>query len=572
MRQPIIVGNRRGKSIPTGLPDREVREMWAVFSRPNQTGLAMERTASVVERTRVIAGATETPEDKYSGLTVDLVGLGKVQLTHLLNKNTETRVYHTTHPRTVVKMFDLSCGKADEISYGPYMSFGLEVANFGDILGMEDLRPFVPAYYGANINYDQKYAFIAMEFLEGQNLKSWCEAASMGGYADEWLGEFKEAVYEALSIVERFHEHGIILIDFKPDNIIRLRGKGTMFVDLGAFFTPRHYRETDKYVYSATPDYAELLIDASNVQVGVPPTEASDIFSTGVALFELATGASRLEIEGETADEILANPAIFLFRDSQIRDLWRSYPHLRELLPAVETQLKERRILFSELWNLLKGYVATKLPDWESLPPEQRDQIILATGTTFILEQLPSRLQWLAGPIARATVLRSMRLKNVADLMSLIAEPLPAFVREDLERHNCLVQYLSDLERPVGFVEHLNTWQVRLNQSTGHWTIAVPVAFMQLLNSAQFTSLKQAYTDDQGHRFFHIVSDLEADDWEEGKLTLWHIRNDHFAWLGSVPGGNLCRRDQSKAAPSSPQSRAQWSRFRRDKAGARGGI
>ena len=170
-------------------------------------------------------------------------------------------------------MFDLSCGKADEISYGPYMSFGLEVANFEDILALEDLRPYVPAYYGANINYDQKFAFIAMEYLDGQNLKAWCEEAAVGGYEGEWLGEFKEAVYETLSIVTRFHEHGIILIDFKPDNIIRHRERGVEFVDMGAFFTPRHHGETEKYVYSATPDYAELLIDASNVQAGVPPTD-----------------------------------------------------------------------------------------------------------------------------------------------------------------------------------------------------------------------------------------------------------------------------------------------------------
>src|SRR5438477_7899131 len=277
------------------------------------------KTASTVPTTRLKPDAMETSADKYSGLTLDVVGLGKVQLTRLVNRNSETRVYHTTHPRTVVKMFDLSCGKADEISYGPYMSFGLEVANFEDILGLEDLRPFVPAYYGANINYEQKYAFIAMEYLAGQNLMAWCEDASAAGDQEAWLREFKEAVYDALAIVTRFHQHGIVLIDFKPDNIIRLTDRGIMFVDLGAFFTPRHCRETDKYVYSATPDYAELLIDASNVQAGVPPTEASDIFSAGVALFELASDASRLEIEDGTADEILKNPAIFLFRDSQIR-------------------------------------------------------------------------------------------------------------------------------------------------------------------------------------------------------------------------------------------------------------
>ena len=499
------------------------------------------RICTPSEEGTVKADATESSADKYSGLTIDLVGLGKVQLTHVLKSNTETRIYHTTQPHVVVKMFDLSCGKPDEISYGPYMSFSLELANFEDILGAEDLRPLVPAYYGANINYDKKYAFIAMEYLEGQDLKSWCAEASSGGYETEWVEEFKEAVYEALTIMTRFHRHGIILIDFKPDNIIRLRERGIKFVDLGAFFTPRHYGQTDKYVYSTTPDYAELLIDASNVQAGVPPTEASDIFSAGVALFELATGASRLEIEDGTADEILGNPAIFLFRDSQIRDLWRSYPHLREVFPLLETQLRERRILFSELWHLLKGYVANKLPDWETLPAEQRDQIILATGTTFIMEQLPPRLQWLAGPIAQATVLRSLRLKKVAALMRLIANPVSESVREDVECHNCLIQNLRDLERSVEFVNGLNTWEARLNPTTGHWAVAMPVAWGQLLDSAQFTCLKQTYSDEHGHRYFHIVGDLEADAFEDDKLTLWHLKQDHFAWLGAAAGASRRR-------------------------------
>jgi hypothetical protein len=80
------------------------------------------------------------------------------------------------------------------------------------------------------------------------------------------------------------------------------------------------------------------------------------------------------------------------------------------------------------MWHLLKGYLASKLPDWDSLPSDQRDQIILATGTTFIMEQLPVGLQWLAGPIAQATVLRSIRLKSVAELMRLMAHPASAEV------------------------------------------------------------------------------------------------------------------------------------------------
>ena len=479
-------------------------------------------------------GQHEPPAGKFTGLIIDVAGLGKVELTDVFKQSSETTIYHTAHPGIVVKTFDLSCGKADEISYGPYLSWKLELANFEDILGIEELRPLVPAYYGANIDYDKKYAFVAMEYLAGQDLKSWCEEASRAEFEGDWVEEFKEAVYEALAIMTRFHNHGIVLIDFKPDNIIRLREKGIRLVDLGAFFTPRHYNATDKYLYSATPDYAELLIDASNVQAGVPPTEASDIFSAGVALFEMATGASRLEIDGNTADEILNNPAIFLFRDSQIRDIWQAYPHLKEALPVMETQLRERRILFSEFWHLLKGYLAHKQTDWESLSGEQRDQLILATGTTFVMEQLPPHLEWLASPIVQATVLRSMRLKRVADLMKLIANRISAAVREDMENHNGLLQYLRDLQRSVGFVEQLSAWEARLDRETGHWAIAAPVACAQLMDDARFTFLKQAYGDEQGHRYFQIVGDIEADGFQDGKLTMWDLRNDHYAWLGSL--------------------------------------
>jgi hypothetical protein len=58
------------------------------------------------------------------------------------------------------------------------------------------------------------------------------------------------------------------------------------------------------------------------------------------------------------------------------------------------------------------------------------------------------------------------------------------------------------------------------------------LARVVLLESAQFTFLKRTDRDEQGHRFFNVVSDLEADAFqEEGKLSLWHLRNDHFAWL-----------------------------------------
>ena len=64
-----------------------------------------------------IAAPTESPAGKLAGLSVNLSGFGKVGLTRQLAKNSETSLYATTHPALVVKIFDLDCGKADEVSY-----------------------------------------------------------------------------------------------------------------------------------------------------------------------------------------------------------------------------------------------------------------------------------------------------------------------------------------------------------------------------------------------------------------------------------------------------------------------
>src|SRR5437762_10293059 len=51
--------------------------------------------------------------------------------------------------------------------------------------------------------------FIAMEFLIGQDLLSWCREAADLGYPETWAREFRAALFETLDIVQRFHRHGI---------------------------------------------------------------------------------------------------------------------------------------------------------------------------------------------------------------------------------------------------------------------------------------------------------------------------------------------------------------------------
>jgi hypothetical protein len=473
---------------------------------------------------------------RHAGLQVVVTGLGPVRLGCAIARNPETSLYLTDRPGVVVKVFDLDCPQPDEIGYGPYLNFQAELATFEELQATETLRLFVPTYYGAGVDYDRKFAFIAMEFLPGVNLRAWAEETAAAGYDAAALDELRRATQEVLSIVDLFHRHGLVLIDFKPDNVIRLHDGTVRLVDLGAFFTPRHQRHPGTFVYAATPDHAEVVIDASNLQAGVPPGVASDVFAAGVALFELATGTSRLALDAATAEEMLAAPAMYLFRDSQIADIWKAFPHLKEALPLVQTQLRERRLLFSEFWHLLKSYLATKVPDWEAMDPAGQEQVLLSTGTTFILEQLPHPLAWLAGAIAQATVLRSLRVPNVGALAQLLGNPAPVEVLEDIAAHNCLVRQLGQLGLPADFAARLNTWDVRRDPESGHWAIAAPAACWELAENAAYVFLRQTHADDEDHTYWHAVDEFDADESNGGRANLAELRQNHRAWLGSDPG------------------------------------
>ncbi len=468
---------------------------------------------------------------KHTGLTLELAGGKRVTLTEQLARNQEISLYYTDEPDVLVKFFDLDCGKADEIGYGPYLGFSSELANYRDLLEVGDLRYLVPGYHGAEIDYERKHAYIAMERLRGEDLQAWCTSAGGHGHAAEGGDPFRRAVHDVLWLMALFHRHGYVLIDFKPDNAMRLADETIRLVDLGALFTPRHRRDLASYAYSATPDHAEVLIDVSNLQAGVAPTEASDVFAAGVALFEMATGLSRLAIDPQTAEELLATPRVHRFRDSQIRDVWRAFPHLKDVLPLIQTQLEERRILFADLWPLLKAYLAEKVSDWESLPAAHQEQVLLTAGTTFIQEQLPPRVSYLAGPIARATTLRSLRLATVAELIGQLSCPAPDHAREDLDGHNGFLAQMNNLEGVPDLRPHLNSWDVRQDPQTGRWAVAAPCAWRYLGDAAPFVFLSLAHRDGAGHAYWRVVDELGADAEGGSPATLSQIGQDHRAWL-----------------------------------------
>ena len=141
-----------------------------------------------------------------------------------------------------------------------------------------------------DVNFEGDVQYIVMEYLEGPTLK---EYMVEHGALD---------VYDALHIVEQIlsalkhaHERGVVHRDIKPQNIILVDGNETVKVmDFGIAHVQNYSTITisDKAigtVHFISPEQAK----------GRPADERSDIYSTGVILYEMLTG--KLPFDADSA-------------------------------------------------------------------------------------------------------------------------------------------------------------------------------------------------------------------------------------------------------------------------------
>jgi len=203
-------------------------------------------------------------------------------------------------------------------------------------------HPHICQVYDVGEEHGQPY--IAMEYVDGTSLRKLLEGAPLPAIQVVRCGrQISEGLAHA-------HEHGVIHGDIKPSNICVALNGGVKLLDFGlarlaqryggAHLSDREGRLPGEGWHRGTLPYA-----SPELVRGEGPTAQSDVWSVGVVLYEMATGA--LPFGGgsvaELALEIMVGEAVSVrspfpisvaavIERCLVRDPHRRYPSARELL------------------------------------------------------------------------------------------------------------------------------------------------------------------------------------------------------------------------------------------------
>ncbi len=140
---------------------------------------------------------------------------------------------------------------------------------------------------------EQELGYIAMEVLDGKDLKEWCRKDNLLA-----VKKVLEIVAEVAEALDYAHSQNVVHRDIKPANIMLQKDGAVKVTDFGiARITPSSKTQTG--VLLGTPSYISPEQITSTKVDG-----RADIFSLGVVLFEMLTGEKPFQSD---------NPATLMF-------------------------------------------------------------------------------------------------------------------------------------------------------------------------------------------------------------------------------------------------------------------
>jgi serine/threonine protein kinase/Tfp pilus assembly protein PilF len=167
-----------------------------------------------------------------------------------------------------------------------------------DILaGLE--HPHIARLYDAGFD-PAGLPYLSMEYVQGELLTDWCDAQRLG--LRERLGLF----LQVLEAVQYAHDRHVIHRDLKPSNILVTKSGEARLLDFGVATlldngeTAGQTPLTSVYGHALTPVYA-----SPELMRGDPVDAKSDIYSLGVVLFEILTGARPYRLNAGASRTVL---------------------------------------------------------------------------------------------------------------------------------------------------------------------------------------------------------------------------------------------------------------------------
>ena len=204
--------------------------------------------------------------------------LGRYEVLNELGKGAMGIVYLAKDPvigrMVAIKTIRVSQGGDDDSESREFRERFVREAQTAGILS----HPNIVTIHDIGEDTESRTSFIAMEYIEGRNLKS-----LLGDKKKFNWDEIADQIAQIAEALDYAHRKGIIHRDIKPANIIMTTDGKIKITDFGiAKIASSNLTTTGQFL--GTPNYM------SPEQVsGAPVDGRSDIFSLGVVLYELLT-------------------------------------------------------------------------------------------------------------------------------------------------------------------------------------------------------------------------------------------------------------------------------------------